>query len=259
MHFKVPFIDTVDSLQVSMDTFKENNLTVYTIDNQPVSISVSMTYRIPRDAVLKLLYTVGRPGDFDISENIHPVVSDRIMKVFAKMNTTKISEARETISADIRALVTQGTRELFGVEVMDLQISGIQYSRTFDASVEAAVKAKNDAVAAENTVRRVKYEGVQKVVAAKADAEALVARAEADKQAKILSAEGESRAIELQGEAQAKSLTLQAAAIKGNPELIELIKAQRWSGQLPTTLLGSAIPLLNLTPTAGAISPGPAP
>jgi regulator of protease activity HflC (stomatin/prohibitin superfamily) len=62
LHFKLPFVDTADTLQISMDTFKVNNLTVYTVDNQPVTISVSMSYRIPKQAVLKLLYEVGQAG-----------------------------------------------------------------------------------------------------------------------------------------------------------------------------------------------------
>ena len=57
-----------------------------------------------------------------------------------------------------------------GWKFFDLQIPAIKYSDIFVASVEAAVKAKNDAIAAENTVNRIRYEGEQKVVTAKAEA-----------------------------------------------------------------------------------------
>lgn len=249
IYFKIPFVDTADTLQVSMSTFQVNDLTVYTIDNQAVTISVSMSYRIPKPAVLKLLYEIGGAGAFGIEENLYPIVSDRIMRIFAKMNTTKISDQRETAGKEIRGLIAQSASELFGLELLDLQISNIKYSKTFEASVEAAVKAKNDAIAAENTVRRVQYEGEQKVVTAKAEADVLITKAEADKKARIFAAEGEARAIELQGEARAKALRLQAEAVKGNPELVEIIKAEswkNWNGQLPSTILGSTIPFLNL-------------
>lgn len=245
IYFKIPFVDSADKLQVSMSSFKVDDLTVYTIDNQPVTVSVSISYRIPKLAVLKLLYEIGGTGAFGIVENLYPVVSDRIMRVFAKMNTTKISEQREAAGREIRGLITQSAAELFGVELLDLQISGIKYSRTFEASVEAAVKAKNDAIAAENTVRRVQYEGEQKIVTAKADADVLVTKAEADKKARILDAEAAAQAIELEGAARAKTLRLQAEAVKGSPELIEITKAERWTGQLPTTVLANTIPLLN--------------
>jgi regulator of protease activity HflC (stomatin/prohibitin superfamily) len=245
LYFKIPLIDTIDTLQVSMNTFHVNDLTVYTIDNQPVTVSVSMTYRIPKSAVLKLLYEIGEAGSFGITENLYPIVSDRIMRVFAKMNTTKISEHRESAAQEIRTIISQSITELFGLELLDLQISGIKYSTTFEASVEAAVKAKNDAIAAENTVKRVQYEGEQKVVTAKSEANVLVTKAEADKKARILTAEAEARYIELQGEARAKSLKLQAEAVKGSPELIEIVKSERWNGQLPYTVLDNAIPLFN--------------
>ncbi|MGA7329254.1 MAG: SPFH domain-containing protein, partial [Rhodomicrobium sp.] len=121
-YFKAPFIDKVDKLQVSIDTFRIDNLRVYTVDNQSVQISVGVTYRIPRDAVFKLLYDVGKSGNFDINRNIEQIIADRTLRLFAKRNTVKISEEREQIAGDVRVAVSQSVRELFGVEIFDLQI-----------------------------------------------------------------------------------------------------------------------------------------
>ena len=157
-HFKAPFIDRVDKLQVSIDAYRIDNLRVYTVDNQSVQISVGVTYRIPSDAVMKLLYEVGRSGNLDIHHNIEQIIADRTLRLFAKRNTVKISEEREQIAAAVRVSVSQSVRELFGIEIIDLQIPAIRYSDSFVASVEAAVKAKNDAIAAENTVNRIRFE-----------------------------------------------------------------------------------------------------
>lgn len=251
LYFKIPAIDEVDKLQVSLDTFQAENLVVYTVDNQPVTISVSMSYRIPEHAVFRLLYEVGRAGSVDIDRNIQPVLNDRIMRVFAKTNTTKISEERVGIAEEIKKSAHEVLADLFAIEVVDLQISSIRYSTVFESSIEAAVKAKNEAVAAENTVKRIQYEGEQKVVAAKAEAEAQITKAEADKQAKILTAEGQARTIELEGEARAKAIKLQAEAVKNNPELVEFTKAQNWNGELPRTILGNTTPLLDISSLAG--------
>jgi len=247
-HLKAPFIDKVDKLQVSIDTFRIDNLRVYTVDNQSVQISVGVTYRIPQDAVLKLLYEVGRSGNLDINRNIEQIIADRTLRLFAKRNTVKISEEREQIAGDVRVAVSQSVRELFGIEILDLQIPSIKYSDTFVASVEAAVKAKNDAIAAENTVNRIRYEGEQKVVTARAEAEALVARAQAQKQSQILAAEGEARSIELRTAAEAQGIRVRGDALKENERVIELTLAQRWSGQPPQTILGErgAVPFFNI-------------
>jgi regulator of protease activity HflC (stomatin/prohibitin superfamily) len=110
------------------------------------------------------------------------------------------------------------------------------------------VKAKNDAIAAENTVNRIRYEGEQKVVTAKAEAEAQIARAQAQKQSKVLEAEGEARGIELRAVAEAQSIRIRGEALKDNARVIELTVAQRWTGQPPQTILGDrgAVPFFNL-------------
>jgi regulator of protease activity HflC (stomatin/prohibitin superfamily) len=260
LHLKAPFIDSVDKLQVSIDNFRIDNLRVYTIDNQSVQISVGITYRIPADAVLKLLYQVGIPGDARIMHNIEQIIADRTLKIFAKRNTIKISEEREQIASEVRHSVSQAVREQFGLEILDLQIPAIKYSDIFVASVEAAVKAKNDAIAAENTVNRIRYEGEQRVVTAKAEAEAAIARAEAQKQSRILEAEGEGRAIELSAAAEAQGIRVRGEALKQNARVIELTLAQRWTGQPPQTILGDrgAVPFFNLNP-AGEVSKAEAP
>jgi regulator of protease activity HflC (stomatin/prohibitin superfamily) len=257
-HFKAPFIDTVDKLQVSIDTFRIDNLRVYTVDNQSVQISVGVTYRIPKDAVLKLLYQVGRSGNVDINRNIEQIVSDRALRLFSKRNTVKISEEREQIAGDVRVAVGQSIRDLFGVEIIDLQIPAIKYSETFVASVEAAVKAKNDAIAAENTVNRIRFEGEQKVVTARAEAEAQIARAQAQKQSQILAAEGEARGIELRAAAEAQGIRVRGESLKDNERVIELTLAQRWTGQPPQTILGNsaAVPFFNIGTDASRAAQG---
>ncbi len=98
IHLKLPLIDQVDRLQVSLDILRVQDLTMYTVDNQWVKISVGMTYRIPTAAVFLLLYQVGRSGSFGIRENVEPIIADRAMRVFARRNTIKISEEREAIA-----------------------------------------------------------------------------------------------------------------------------------------------------------------
>ena len=254
LHFKVPLLDQVDRLQVSLETYRIDQLTVNTIDNQPIKVSVGLTYRIPKAAVLFLLYSVGRAGSVDLDANFERIIADRTAKIFAQQNTTRISESRNEISGSLKQLLTTDLRNLFQIDVIDFQISDIVYSESFRASVEAAVKAKNEAVAAENTVNRVKYEAQQNVEKANGDALARLRIADAERQAAILQAQGKSEAIRLEGEARANVLRLNAQVLKESSSLIDLIRADRWNGTLPSVLLegSNATPLLalpGLTPT----------
>jgi regulator of protease activity HflC (stomatin/prohibitin superfamily) len=249
-HFKLPLIDQVDRLQVSLDTFKIDNLTVNTVDNQPIAVTVGLTYRIPSQAVLPLLYEVGRAGNFDITENFQRIVADRTAKIFAQQNTTRISENREQILNALKTLLSNDLGNLYHIEVVDFQIAAILYSESFRASVEAAVKAKNEAVAAENTVNRIRFEAQQAVERANGEAEAKLKLAEADRQSTILSAQGKAEGIRLEGESRAGVLRMNAEILKTSPMVVELAKADRWNGALPLTLLEGtgSVPLLSLKP-----------
>jgi regulator of protease activity HflC (stomatin/prohibitin superfamily) len=137
---------------------------------------------------------------------------------------------------------------LYGVEVVDFQIAQITYSESFRASVEAAVKAKNEAVAAENTVNRIRFEAQQTVARANGEAEAKLKIADADRQSAILAAQGRAEAVRLEGDSRANVLRLYAAILHDNPAIVDMVRADRWNGALPATLLEGAggVPLISL-------------
>src|ERR1700740_255165 len=199
LHFKLPLVDQVDRLQVSLDTFQLDKLVVNTIDNQPIAVTVGLDYPVPPQAVLRLIYEVGRAGNFDITENFQRIVADRTSKIFAQQNTTRISENRDQILNSLKSVLSNDLGSLYRIEVVDFQISGIVYSDSFRASVEAAVKAKNESVAAENTVNRIKFEAQQTDEREKGEAAAKLKIAEAERQSAILSAQGRAEAIRLTG------------------------------------------------------------
>ena len=260
LHLKIPFVDTVDTIQTSLDTFQLKDLTVYTIDNQAVTVGVGLSYRVPAEAVLKLLYGVGRSGNIDITDNIRPVLADRVLRVFSTQNTVGISANREQIAGAIRREVGSALETIFGLEITDLQLSSITYSPSFQASVEAAVQAKNDAIRAENTVVKVRYEGEQQKVQADAqatvriaqangEAQATVAQARSQREAAILRAEGEAQATALVGDAQARVIQQVGTAVAANPGVVSYETAHRWNGQMPSTVFGggtSPLAMMNL-------------
>ncbi len=264
LHMKLPWVDVVDTIQTSLNTFKLDNLTVYTIDNQAVTVGLGISYRIPAAAVLRLLYSVGRTGNVDIDENIRPILADRVLRVFSSQSTVNISANREQILGEIRKQVVDALGSIFGLEISDLQLSSIDYSPSFRASVEAAVQAKNDAIRAENTVVKVRYEGEQAkvqadaqaaVVVAKAngDAEAEIAHARAQREAAILRSQGEAQALLATGDAEAKTIQLIGTSVTNNPNVVSYETARRWNGQMPATVLGSGtspLAMLTLQPPA---------
>jgi regulator of protease activity HflC (stomatin/prohibitin superfamily) len=236
VHFKVPLLEDVDYLQTSQSTYMLPELSVYTNDNQAVKISISVIYQVPASAVLHLLYDVGRAGNTDIDKTIVPVVRDRALAVFAKYNTLNISDSRAQITEQMKKEVAEALGRLFGINVVDVQLTSIQYSPVFSESVENAVKAKAQAVQAENTVLQRKFEGQQKTVTAQAEA-----------QAKIESAKGIAESTVLQATAQAKAIQLVGQALQSNPQYTRFYATQHWNGILPRYMGGSgALPFVNI-------------
>ncbi len=80
---------------------------------------------------------------------------------------------------------------------------------------------------------------------AQADARRAEARAQAD--AVRLQAEADAEAIRIKGEAEAAAIKARGDALRSNPALVALTQAEKWDGQLPTTMVpNGAVPMLNL-------------
>ena len=108
------------------------------------------------------------------------------------------------------------------------------------------MKAKNDAIAAENRRTVFRYEGEQKVYSPRRS-RSPNCRAQAQKQSQILAAAGEARSIELRTAAEAQGIRVRGDA-QGKRSRYRPTLAQRWSGHPPQTILGEhvAVPFFNL-------------
>jgi regulator of protease activity HflC (stomatin/prohibitin superfamily) len=236
LHFKIPYLDKVDNLMTSLTQLKIDPVDVKTLDNQSVRLGINVSYRIPGSAVRHLLYEVGRKGNVDIDSAMMNVVLDRSLRVFATHNTIKISEERDAITNAMKEQVSDKIREMFGVEIVDLQITHLEYSQQFQASVEAAVQAKNLAIQAENATRQIQAQAAQTKI-----------KAEADSYAKKQEVDAEAYSIHENAKAEAFAITEKGAALAKNPNITAQTIAERWDGKLPTQMVpGGTVPFLKL-------------
>ena len=100
-YFKAPFVDAIDILQVSLSAFQVEDLPIFTMDNQWINVSVGISFTVPEASVFKLLYQVGRSGDFDIDQNLRPVISESTMLVFSRHPAEKLTEERERVVKEL--------------------------------------------------------------------------------------------------------------------------------------------------------------
>lgn len=244
-HFKMPIVDSVDKLQISLQTLHIPPFDVTTIDNQKVTVEINFNYTIPADKVNHILYEIGRAGTLersDIDEQIVPVAKDRVARIFSAQNMVTVNANRSDIQAQIESSVSKSVEQLFGAEPHSLQIVQITPSAAFMASNENAVKAKNDAVAAENTKRTIQFQADQAVIKAKGEADSAIETARGVAESVKLQAEAQKTQLEMEGLGQQSRLGDEIKPFGSADKYIEYLKAKaglNWNGQVPQIQTGN--------------------
>lgn len=245
LHFKLPLIDSVDKLQVSLQTLHIPAFDVTTIDNQKVTIEINFNYTIPSDKVNHILYEIGRSGKLerpDIDDQIVPVAKDRTARIFASQNMVTVNANRLEIQTQIESSISKAVEQLFGIEPHSLQIVQITPSPAFMVSNELAVKAKNDAVAAENTKRTRQFEADQVVIKAKGEADAVIEAARGEAESVKLQAQANQTKLEMEGAGQQSRLGDEIKPFGSPDKYIEYLRAKaalNWNGQVPQIQAGN--------------------
>ena len=133
-------------------------------------------------------------------------------------------------------LALQNSVKSSGIQILSVQVENIDFSDAYEGAVEAAAKAKADVERAKSELLRVEQEAQQKVKQAQAEAEA-----------KKLQADADAYATKAAGQATAEAIRERGAALRDNPDLVDLVAAEKWNGQLPTTMVpNSTVPFINM-------------
>ena len=239
-HFKLPFVDATRPFRIDItDVAPDRAVNTYTIDNQEVDILFNVYYRVPVDQVAFIYQNVS-----DARERLYIMAVDRLKVEMGKVNVTSVAEKRGQLRDAVKAVLQNDAKSL-GIEVTDFQLTNLQYDEGFRNAVKNAAvqKANIEAVEYQRQQAEKAAETARIQAIGQANAARETARGAAD--ARVLQATAEAKAIELQGQAQAAAIQSQAEALKANPELVNLRRAERWDGKLPTAIYGSApIPFL---------------
>jgi regulator of protease activity HflC (stomatin/prohibitin superfamily) len=120
--------------------------------------------------------------------------------------------------------------------VESVQIENIDFSDAYENSIEARMLAEVEVQKVRQNAEREKVTAEITVIQAQAEADAQLARATA-----------EAEATRIRGEAEASAIKAKAEALKDNAGLIALTQAEKWNGQLPTTMIpGSTVPFMDV-------------
>ena len=257
LHFKLPLIDTADTLRVTLQTLHVPPFDVLTVDNQKVTIEENFNYTITKDQAYHVMYEVGRPGNIDIDDQVVPVVKDRTARIFATQNMVTVNANRELIQEQIEKNVTLAVESLFGITAHSLQIAAITPSANFMRSIDEATMAKNAAIAAENELRTKQFQAQQVVATAKGQADAAIENARGQAESVRLNAQANKDRLVLEGEGLQANLAAQIAPFGSSEKYVAYLQAKaglQWNGQVPQVQAGTGTAANLVIPLPAAVS-----
>ncbi|NQZ86637.1 MAG: prohibitin family protein [Colwellia sp.] len=233
LHFKVPFIDSVEEIEVRTRK-NEEKMASSTKEQMPVTIVVSVNWTVDKTAALELYKQYGGLTQFE-NRILDPRFRSATKDVIPRYDAEKLIQDRASAIQEIELNFIEEMKD-FPVTVDNIQIENIQLPAKYLTSIETKQTEKNLADAEKHRLARQNLEAQRDVNTAKAKADGirLVAIAEAE-------------SIRIKGLAEAEAITAKAKALGNNPLIVKLTEAQNWDGKLPSTILGSSnMPILDM-------------
>lgn len=230
--FKFPFIDSVRFISVQNHTTAYDKLQAYSRDQQTAELRVSVSWHVLPNEVGHV-YTAY--GDLEnlVGRLISRQVPTQVENVFGQYTAIAAVQNRGKFVADVAAAIKGA---VVGPVVIDsVQVENIDFSDAYERSIEDRMKAEIEIKTREQNLATEEVQAKIKVTQAQAEADSALARARA-----------EAEATRLKGQAEADAIRARAEALASNQNLIELTKAERWDGKLPSTVLpNGALPFID--------------
>lgn len=233
LSFKTPFIESVRLISVQSQVTAYEDLQAYSKDQQSAQLKVSVSWHIAPSDVAKV-YTQFKDLEGIRDRMISRQVPTQVENVFGKFNAVAAVQNRvqlvNDISTAIKATIT-------GPVIIDsVQVENIDFSDAYEKAIEARMAAEVQVKTREQQLATEQVQAQIRVTQAQAEADSQVAQAKAN-----------ALATELRGKAEAEAIKARAQALASNQNLVELTKAERWNGVLPTTVLpNGALPFIDI-------------
>ena len=219
IHFLVPFQD--DIVQMEVRTLKyDKDTRSASKDLQSVETTVTVNYHPNKERVHILFKEIGL--DYE-NRVIQPAIEETVKQVTANYNAEELITKRPLVKTDIENAIRERLTQ-FDVVTEVISITDFEFSVLFNKAIESKVEAEQNALRAENDLRRIEVEARQH----EATAEGLAA-------ANIAEARGEAEAIAIINQALAQ-----------NPNYFEWLKIQAWDGKLPLVVGESGTPFIQI-------------
>ena len=234
VHMKIPVIDSVSEMEVRTRKY-QLKMTASTTGKteggnvelqMPSTVIISANWNIPRESALEIYKEYGGLEQYE-DRILDPRVIRATKQIFAKHSIESIISSREVVRNEIAAALEDGLAGKLA-KMSDINIEDVQFGKKIRDAIENKQTSKLEFEAEQYNLDKQNLEAQRSVNTAEAESQSIEKRSIA-----------QAAAIQREGEAEANSMEAKAKVLAQNPQLIELIKAERWNGQMPTTLMGA--------------------
>lgn len=208
LNFRVPFVQKVVIVDVKTQKMQADAPS-FSRDLQNVDTVIALNYHVDPARANKLWQEIGR--DYE-SRIIHPAIQESVKAASAQFTAAELVEKRPLVKDEIKTILHDRLAGRYLI-VDDFSIVDFNFADTYEKAIEEKQVAQQQALKAENDLRRIQVEAEQRVATAKAEAEAI---------------------------------RITADALKQNPDLIQLEAVKKWDGKMPQYSGGGAVPFINV-------------
>jgi regulator of protease activity HflC (stomatin/prohibitin superfamily) len=230
--FKLPIFDSIKRVPVQNLTVQYDKVPAYSKDQQTAEIKVSVSFHVPPGEVIALYSEYGSVEGLT-SRLVDRQVPTQVENVFGQYTAISAVQNRVQFVQDVTKAIRESVK---GPIVIDgVQIENIDFSDAYEKSIELRMQAE--------VLVQTEKQNLEKE---KVNADIAVTQARGQAESRLALARAEAEATRVKGEAEAAAIKARAEALAQNQNLVELTKAERWNGQLPTTMLpNTAVPFLS--------------
>ncbi len=208
LHFRIPVMEKVIKIDVKTQKV-EVDAPSFSKDLQNVDTTIALNFHLDPTMVHRLWQELGAEYE---SRIIAPAIQESVKATTAKFTAADLVAERAKVKDEITHSLVDRLKTRY-ILVDDFSIVNFDFSDAYEHAVEEKQVAQQQALKAENDLRRIQIEADQRVAQAKGEAEAI---------------------------------RIQSAALKENQDLIKLEAVKKWNGILPQYVMGNSIPLIEL-------------
>ena len=213
LQVKVPYIQDIEIIDCRTQKI-EADANAASKDLQNVSSKIAVNFAVNTESAVNLYKQIGSNYR---SVVIDPAVQEVVKMITAQYTAEEIITKRSEVSMKMTDLLDEKISQN-GIEIEAFNVINFDFSEEFNKAIENKQIAQQQALKAEQDLNRIKIEAEQKIVQAKAEADAL----------KLQKQEITSDLLELRRiEAQLKAI-------------------EKWNGELPTYNGGDAVPFIEI-------------